>query len=96
MARAGVAQPSEALSTPDTEVPAWSRSWQDVGEKLGVDPNEGLSEQEAGQRWSRQAQLEELPALLQQIQAAGHSVLSITPRLTLEKIFLMANIAYRL
>lgn len=45
-------------------------------------------EHEAGQRWSRLAQLEELPALLQQIQVAGHSVLSITPRLTLEKLFL--------
>lgn len=50
-------------------------------------PLEGY-EHEAGQRWSRQAQLEELPLLLENIQAAGHSVLSITPRLTLEKIFL--------
>jgi ABC-2 type transport system ATP-binding protein len=43
---------------------------------------------EAGQRWSRQVELEQLSELLQQIKSAGHSVLSITPRLTLEKLFL--------
>lgn len=52
-----------------------------------VEPLDGY-EHEAGQRWSRQVQLEDLPALLQQIQQANHSVLSITPRLTLEKLFL--------
>ena len=52
-----------------------------------TDPLEGY-QHEAGQRWSRQVRLEDLPELLQQIQAAGHSVLSITPRLTLEKLFL--------
>jgi ABC-2 type transport system ATP-binding protein len=52
-----------------------------------TEPLEGY-QHEAGQRWSRQVRLEDLPDLLQQIQAAGHSVLSITPRLTLEKLFL--------
>ena len=52
-----------------------------------AEPLEGY-QHEAGQRWSRQVRLEDLPELLGQIQAAGHSVLSIKPRLTLEKLFL--------
>ncbi len=51
------------------------------------EPLEGYKH-EVGQRWSSQVQLEELPALLQRIQSSGHSVLSITPRLTLEKLFM--------
>jgi len=35
-----------------------------------------------------QVELNNLPGLLQKIQESGHSVLSITPRLTLEKVFL--------
>jgi ABC-2 type transport system ATP-binding protein len=50
-------------------------------------PLEGY-QHEAGQRWSRQVKLQHLPELLQEIEVAGHSVLSITPRLTLEKLFL--------